>query len=80
MSRQGKEPENQIVFKRPRQEDRLAQHSTSMPIPASIIPSVHGIDIFPAIRGVQDHMSSWMSSLIQAGTAGSTTLHDAVYD
>ena len=66
MSRQGKEPENLIVLKRPRQEDRFAQHSRSMPIPASIIPSVHGIDIFPAIRGVQDHMSNWMSSLIQA--------------
>ena len=64
--RQGKEPESQIVLKRPHQEDRLAQHSRSMPTPASIIPSVHGIDIFPAIRGVQDHMSNWMSSLIQA--------------
>ena len=38
----------------------------SMPIPVSIVPNVHGIDIFPAIRGVQDHMSNWMSSLIQA--------------
>ena len=66
MSRQGKEPESQIVLKRPRQEDRLAQHSSSMSIPSSIAPSVHGIDIFPAIRGVQDHMSSWMSSLINA--------------
>ena len=25
-----------------------------------------GIDIIPAIRGVQDHMSTWMSSLIHA--------------
>ena len=66
MSRQGKEPESQIVLKRPRQEDRLAQHSSSMSIPSSITPSVHGIDIFPAIRGVQDHMSNWMSSLIHA--------------
>ena len=39
MSRQGKEPESQIVLKRPRQENR---------------------------RGVQDHMSDWMSSLIHA--------------
>ena len=66
MSRQGKEPESQIVLKRPRQEDRLAQHSGSTSIPSSITPSVHGIDIFSAIRGVQDHMSSWMSSLIHA--------------
>ena len=66
MSRQGKEPESQIVLKRPRHEDRLAQHSSSMSIPSSITPSVHGIDIVPAIRGVQDHMSSWMSSLIHA--------------
>ena len=34
--------------------------------PRSMVPSVQGFDIFPAIRGVQDHMSSWMSSLIQA--------------
>ena len=66
MSRQGKEPESQIVLKRPRQEDRLTQHSSSTNIPCSITPSVHGIDIFPAIRGVQDHMSNWMSSLIHA--------------
>ena len=66
MSRQGKEPESQIVLKGPRQEDRLTQHSTSMTISSSITPSVHGIDIYPAIRGVQDHMSNWMSSLIQA--------------
>ena len=66
MSRQGKEPESQIVLKRPRQEDRLAQHSSSMTIPSSITPSIQGIDIFPAIRGVQDHMSNWMSSLIHA--------------
>ena len=64
--RQGKKPENQTVLKRPRQEDGLTQHSMSMTIPSSITPSVHGIDIYPAIRGVQDHMSNWMSSLIQA--------------
>ena len=64
-----KKPENQIVLKRPRHEHRLAQHSSFMSIPSSITPSVHGIDIFPAICGVQDvqdHMSSWMSSLIHA--------------
>ena len=64
---QGKEPESQIVLKRPRQEDRLAQrYSSSMTIPSSITPSIQGIDIFPAIRGVQDHMSSFGSSLIHA--------------
>ena len=66
MNRQGKEPESQIVLKRPCQENKLAQHSSSIPIPSSIAPSVHGIDISPAIRGVQDHMSTWMSSLIHA--------------
>ena len=66
MSRQGSEPESQSVLKRPRQEDKLVQHSSSTSIPRSIIPSVHGFDIFPAIRGVQDQMSNWMSSLIQS--------------
>ena len=60
MNRQGKEPESQIVLKRPRQEDRLTQHSSSMSIPSSITPRVQGIDIIPA------HMSTWMSSLIHA--------------
>ena len=66
MSRQGKEPESQMVLKRPRQEDRLAQHSSSPSIPGSIVPRLQGIDIVPAIRGVHDHMSTWMSSLIHA--------------
>ena len=65
MSRQGNEPESQIVLKRPRQEDRLIQHSTSNSIPRSIVPNVQGFDMFPVIRAVQDHMSNWMSSLIQ---------------
>ena len=66
MSRQGSEPESQIVLKRPRQEDRLIQHSMSTTIPRSMVSSVQGFDIIPAIRGVQDHMSNWMSSLVQA--------------
>ena len=66
MSRQGREPESQMVLKRPRQEDRLAQHSSSTSIPSSIVPSFHGIDIVPAIRGVHDHTSTWKSSLINA--------------
>ena len=66
MSRQGSEPENQIVLKRPRQENRLVQHSRSTSIPRSIVSSVHGFDMYSAIRGVQDHMSNWMRSLIQA--------------
>ena len=33
-------------------------------MPASITPRFQGIDIVPAIRGVHDHMSTWMSSLI----------------
>ena len=66
MSRQGKEPESQMVLKRPRQEDRLVPHSSSSSIPSSIVSSFQGIDIVPAIRGVHDHMSTWMSSLIHA--------------
>ena len=50
----------------PRQEDRLIQHSMSSSIPRSVVSSVQGFGMFPAIRGVQDHMSNWMSSLIQA--------------
>ena len=65
MSRQGNEPESQTVLKRPRQEDRLVQHATSSSIPRSIVSNVQGFDIFPVIRGVQDHVSNWMSSLIQ---------------
>ena len=67
MSRQGKEPESQIVLKRPR-HDRLIQHSMATTVPRSMVPSVQGFDIYPAIRGVQDHMSNWMS-LIQAQDA-----------
>ena len=66
MSRQGKEPESQIALRRPRYEDRLVQHSSSTSIPSSIVPRLQGIDIVPAIRGVHDHMSNWMSSLIHA--------------
>ena len=66
LSRQGKDQESQIVLKRPRHEDRLTPCSSSMSIPSSIQPRLQGIDIIPAIRGVQDHMSTWMSSLIHA--------------
>ena len=65
MSRQGNEPKNQIVLKRPRREDRLIQHSSSSSIPRSMVSNVQGFDMFPVIRGVQNHMSNWMSSLIQ---------------
>ena len=66
MSRHGSEPESQIVLKRPRQEDRLTQHSMSSSIPRSKVSSVQGFNMYPAIRGVQEHISNWMSSLIQA--------------
>ena len=65
MSRQGNELESQIVLKWPRQEDRLVQHPRSSSIPRSIVSSVQRFDMFPVIRGVQDHISNWMSSLIQ---------------
>ena len=65
MSRQGKEPESQIVLKRPRQEDRLDKHSSSMSIPTSITPSVHGNDIFQPSAGSRiTCLVKWMSSLI----------------
>ena len=66
MSRQDKEPESQIILKRPRHEDRLAPCSSSPSIPSPIVPRLQKIDIVPANRGVHDHMSTWMSSLIQA--------------
>ena len=64
MSRQEVEPENQIVLKRARQEDRLIQHSRSSSIPSSIVSNVRAFDMSPFIRGFQDNMSNWMSSLI----------------
>ena len=63
MSRQVEEQERQMVPKRPRREDQLVprlQPTTSM------VPHLHGIDLMPAIRGVHEHMSTWMSSLINA--------------
>ena len=65
-SRHGNEPESQIVPKRPHQEDRLVQHSIPSSIPRSIVSNVQGFGMLPAIRRVQDDMSNWMSSLIQA--------------
>ena len=63
MSRQGEEPERQMVPKRPRREDQLVPRLQST---MSIVPHVHGIDLMPTIRGVHEHMSTWMSSLINA--------------
>ena len=66
MSRQGKEPESQMVLKRPRHEDRLAQQSSPSSIPMAVTPRFQGMDLVPAIRGVHEHMSTWMSSLVNA--------------
>ena len=66
MSRQAKEPESQMVLKLPRQEDRLAQSSSTPSVPRPMAPRFQGIDLVPAIRGVHEHMSTWMSSLINA--------------
>ena len=66
MSRQGKEPESQMVLKRPRHEDRLAQQSSPTSIPMAVAPRFQGIDLVTAIRGVHEHMSTWMSNLINA--------------
>ena len=32
----------------------------------AVTPRIQGIDLVPAIRGVHEHMSTWMSSLINA--------------
>ena len=66
MSPKGKEPESQMVLKRPRHEDRLAHATCPTSIPMSVTPRFQGIDLVPAIRGVHEHMSTWMSSLINA--------------
>ena len=63
MSRHGEEPESQMVLKRPRREDQLAPRLQST---MSMVPHVQGIDLMPTIRGVHEHMSTWMSSLINA--------------
>ena len=63
MSRQGEEPERQMVPKRPRREDQLVPRLQST---MSIVPHVRGIDLMPTIRGVHEHTSTWMSCLINA--------------
>ena len=63
MSRHGEEPESQMVPKRPRREDQLAPR---LQAPMSMVPRIQGIDLMPTIRGVHEHMSTWMSSLINA--------------
>ena len=52
-----------MVLKRPRREDQLAPR---LQAPLSMVPRIQGIDLMPTIRGVHDHMSTWMSSLINA--------------
>ena len=66
MSRQGNEPESQMVLKRPRREDQLAQRVHAQSIPTSTVPRIQGIDLMPTIRGVREHVSTWMSNLINA--------------
>ena len=63
MSRQDEEQERQMVPKRPRREDQLVPRLQPT---MSMVPHIHGIDLMPAIRGVHEHMSTWMSSLINA--------------
>ena len=66
MSRHGEEPESQMVLKRPRREDQLAPRLQVQSIPMSMVPRFQGIDLMPTIRGVHEHVSTWMSSLIDA--------------
>ena len=62
MSRQGEEPESQMVLERPRREGELAPRLQGQSIPMSMAPAFHGIDLMPTIRGVHEHMSTSMSS------------------
>ena len=55
-----------MVLKRPQREDQLAQRVHAQSIPTSMVPRIQGIDLMPTIRGVHEHMSTWMSSLINA--------------
>ena len=66
MSRQGEEPESQMVLKRPRREGELTPRLQGQSIPMSMAPRFQGKDLMPTIRGVHEHMSTWMSSLINA--------------
>ena len=66
MSRHGEEPESQMVLKRPRREDQLAPRLQAQSITMSMLPRFQAIDLMPTIRGVHEHMSTWMSSLIDA--------------
>ena len=52
-----------MVLKRPRREDQLAPRLQAT---MSMVPHVQGIDLMPTIRGVHEHTSTWMSSLINA--------------
>ena len=52
-----------MVPKRPRREDQLVPRLQPT---MSMVPHIHGIDLMPTIRGVHEHMSTWMSSLINA--------------
>ena len=63
MSRQEDEPESQMMPKRPRRDAQLSPRLQST---LSMVPHVQGIDLMPTIRGVHEHMSTWMSSLINA--------------
>ena len=55
-----------MVLKRPTREDQLAPRLQAQSIPMSMVPRFQGIDLMPTIRGVHEHMSTWMNSLIDA--------------
>ena len=67
MSRQDEDAATQLALqgpKRPRQEDRHAQQAITPSIPRSLASPVQTLNMSPFIRGFQDNMTSWMSSLI----------------
>ena len=62
-SREGTRKSDGSKAGRDKKTDLLNVPSTPS-MPASITPRFQGLDIVPAIRGVHEHMSTWMSSLI----------------
>ena len=65
MSCQDQDAEIRFVLKRLRQEEGLAPQARTPSIPRSIVSTATTIDMSPFIRGFQDTMLNWVSSLTQ---------------
>ena len=67
MSRQEKQPESRLVCQQPKQareHDTDAHQRLIESMPWSIVASGAPLNMLPFIRGCQDNMTNWMSSLI----------------